>query len=172
MRALRHVPVFALAALVAAGLSLVGCEGATTRVDRRYATPERTVHTLLEAYGLDALSQDAIRGRMAARERFVLRDRAAYEGCFDDLRGSTGEGMAGWVLGALAAGRDDLRTEMAADRASVSPREGVRIVMRHVDGAWRIVLRDSVPREVQRGLAQVAARAEEQLRRRGPEGAR
>ena len=121
------------ASLIAAlSVAAAGCEGATTRVDRRFATPERTVHTLLEAYDLDGLSQDAIRGR-------------------------------------LAAGRDELRTEMTPVRATVSPREGVRIVMRSDAGAWRIVLRQSVPAEVQRGLATLAARAEEQARRRGQE---
>jgi len=155
--------------LAALSVAAAGCEGATTRVDRRFATPERTVHTLLEAYDLDSLSQDAIRGRLAARERFMLRDREAYEGCFADLNGAAAEGMAGWVLGALAAGRDELRTEMTPVRATVSPREGVRIVMRSDAGAWRIVLRQSVPAEVQRGLATLAARAEEQARRRGQE---
>jgi hypothetical protein len=147
---------------------VAGCEGATNRADPRFSTPERTIETLLSAYGLQELSQAEIRERFARRERFELRDRAAYQACFADLAGTAGEGFAGWVVGALAAGRDQLRVEIVGDRATVSPRDGVRIVLlRGRDGAYRILLRESVPEEVRRGLTMIAERAERRARRTG-----
>jgi|GEM_PF-4501536 hypothetical protein len=55
--------------------------------------------------------------------------------------------------------RRDLR------RARVSPRDGVEIALRQEDGAWRIVLRDSVPAEIRERIASVAAHADGRLRR-------
>jgi len=72
----------------------------------------------------------------------------------------SGSVTAGYVLGMLAAARDDLRFEISGDRAYVFPREGARVVMhKGSDGAFRIVLRDSVPENVRRGLLQVEENA-------------
>lgn len=156
-------------AVVSLGCLGGGCEGGLTRTDARFSTPERTVETLLASYQLDALTQDEVRARLAAHARFELVDRRSFEACFADLdAGATSEGLAGWVLGALAAGKDELRTTIAADSATVSPREGVRIVLRREDdGAWRIVLAESVPDDVRRGITAVTTAHDQRLRRQG-----
>jgi hypothetical protein len=146
----------------------VGCEGDLTRTDSQFATPERTVSTLLASHGLDALTQDEIRARMAAREHFSLEDGASFRACFIDAEDPVSEGLAGWVLGAIAAGRDDLRIEIFGERATVTPREGVRIVMlRQPDATWRITLRESVPEEIRRALSGVAQRHDRRARAKG-----
>ena len=112
--------------------------------------------------------RDAMRARIAERGSFQLRDAETWRLCFTDLERPGGEGMAGYVLGLLAAARDDLRYETAADRGYAIPREGIRVAMeRGDDGAYRIVLADSVPPEVQRGLLQIEENAQ---RRRTPSG--
>ncbi|AKF10480.1 hypothetical protein [Sandaracinus amylolyticus] len=148
-------------------LGMVACD-APRGVDARFSTPEHTIETLLASYGLEDATQEDIRARMAAHERFELRDRASFEACFADLPpGPVGEGLAGWVLGAIAAGRDELRVEIFGDRATVAPREGVRIAMRREDGAWRIVLDESVPSDVRRALDVVAERHDRRAREQG-----
>src|SRR5687768_9451832 len=97
--------------LTALAVVSLACEGGLTRADARFSTPEHTVETLLASYELDALTQDEVRARLAAHARFELADRRSFEACFADLdAGATSEGLAGWVLGALAAGKDELRT--------------------------------------------------------------
>lgn len=136
----------------------VGCDGGPRPVDVRFSTPERTVQTLFTAYGLERASQAEVRQRMIDGGRFSLRDPDSYRACFTDLSGPTEEGLAGFVLGALAAGKDELRTSVSGDRAVVSPREGVEIVLRRRDeeSPWRIVLRESVPDEVRARMNAVA----------------
>lgn len=143
---------------------LTACQG--READARFASPEATVETLLATYDLADVSQAEIRERMAAHRRFTLLDRDTYEACFADLgRGSSDEGMAGFVVGALAAGKDELVVDVDEGRATVSPRAGVEIVLREEDGAWRIVLARSVPAEVRERIASVAAHADGRLRR-------
>ena len=158
--------VFLLASMLPM-LAVLGCDGAVTHTDARFSTPEHTVDTLLRAYDLEDVSQDAIRDRMAHHGRFELADRDSYEECFADFLGTpSDEGYAGFVVGALAAGRDDARVTIVGERATVSPRDGVRIAMeRDDDGAWRIVLRDSVPLELRERLSAVAEHAEGRMRR-------
>lgn len=165
----RGLSIVARLALVGLGaVAAGGCEGATTSTDSRFATPERTVATLLASHGLEGVSQDEIRERMARHERFAVTDEASFRACFVDLDDPLAEGLAGWVLGALAAGRDELRTEIFAESATVAPREGVRIAMqRRPDGTWRIALRDSVPADVRRALASVAQRHDRRARAQG-----
>lgn len=149
-------------------VALAACD-APQGVDARWSTPEHTITTLLGSYGLEDATQDEIRARMSAYERFELRDRRTFERCFADLEpGPVGEGLAGWTFGAIAAGRDDLRVEIVGERATLAPREGVRIVMaRDDEGAWRIVLRDSVPPDVRRALGAVATRHDRRARAQG-----
>ena len=147
-------------------LSLFGCAEAVTRTDVRFSTPEHTVQTLLGAYGLEEVSQETIRARMAEGGGFTLQDRETWRACFTDFDQPGGEGMAGYVLGMLAAARDDLRYELAGDWAYVYPRDEVRVVMAHEGGAYRIVLARSVPEDVRRTLMQV----EDNARRRVPTG--
>lgn len=162
---------FVLVALCAC-LVLAACEGATRTVDARFSTPEHTALTLLGSYGLEHATQAEIREHMAQHDRFEMRDRRAYEACFADLRDgdAASEGLAGFVFGAIAAGRDDLRVQIAGDHATLTPRDGVEIVMRQGDdGAFRIVLAESVPTEVRTQLAAIAHHADERLRRGLPE---
>lgn len=157
----------ALLGLCALTVLLAGCGDDVQVTDPRFATPERTVATLLATHGLADESQESIRSRIAERGSFELRDAETWRLCFTDLERPGGEGMAGYVLGLLAAARDELRYETAANRGYVFPREGIRVVMdRGEDGAYRIVLAESVPEEVQRGLLQI----EENARRRIPPG--
>lgn len=153
-------------ALALAPLSLSACEGDTRTVDVRYSSPEHTVTTLFTAYGLESLSQDEVRQRMASNGHLELRDRETYLACFGDLETPADEGLAGFVLGALAAGKDELRTTITQDRATVSPRPGVEVVLRREDdGRWRIVLAESVPAEVRARMGIVAADYEHRQRR-------
>lgn len=149
-----------------AALLALAC-GEAREVDHRFDSPEATVATLLAAYDLDDVPQAEIRARMASRGRFTLRDRDGYEACFTDLGANPAdEGLAGFVVGALAAGKDELRVRREGERAIVSPREGVDIVMRRDDeGAYRIVLSRSVPSDVRARIASVAAHAEGRIGR-------
>jgi hypothetical protein len=150
--------------LLLASLLLSACH--ERPVDARFASPEATVETLLTAYDLADVPQDEVRARMAAHARFTLLDRETYEACFADLgAASLDEGLAGFVVGALAAGKDELEVEIDGELARVSPREGVAITLRNEDGAWHIVLRDSVPAEIRERIASVAAHADGRLRR-------
>ena len=158
----RALPILALS------LAALGC-GETTTPDSRFATPERTVATLLATHGLTDESQESIQSRIANRGAFELRDAETWRLCFTDFDRPGGEGMAGYVLGMLAAARDQLRYEMAGESAYVFPREGLRVVMRRgEDGAYRIVLHESVPEEIQRGLLQIEVNARERRTPTGP----
>ena len=154
-----------VSALVAMLLPLVGCEDVHT-TDSRFATPERTVATLFEAYGMSDLSQAEIQDRITERGAFELRDEATWRACFTDLDRAGGQGMAGYVLGVLGAAREELRYETAGQHAYVHVRD-MRVVMRRGDDlAYRIVLHNSVPEQVREGLMMV----EENARRRAPPG--
>lgn len=148
-------------------LGLLGCDGATRTADARFSTPEHTVRTLMSAYGLEDATQDQIRERMAHHDRFEMQSRATFRACFEDLGTSpAAEGAAGFVFGALAAGRDDTAVQLHGETASLSPRAGVEIVMhRGEDGAYRIVLAQSVPAEVRARMASLAQHADDRLRR-------
>lgn len=148
-------------------LTLVGCDGATRTTDARFSTPEHTVHTLLGSYGMGDATQEQIRERMAAQDRFEIQSRTTFRECFEDIgTGAANEGVAGFVFGAIAANRDDLSIELHGDRATLTPRAGLEIVMhRGDDGAYRIVLADSVPPEVRTRMASLAHHADERLRR-------
>lgn len=145
--------------------SLLGCDDLQT-TDSRFATPERTVATLFESYGMSDLSQAEIQARIAERGAFELRDQETWRACFVDIDRPGGQGMAGYVLGVLGAARDELRFELVADNAYVHVRD-MRIVMRRQeDLSYRIVLRDSVPEQVREGLMMV----EQNAHRRVPTG--
>lgn len=146
----RMVPV--LAALLAA----VGC-GEASSTDPRFATPERTVDTLLAAHGAGEASAADLTARVAAGGLSVV-DRELHARCFADLDQPGGEAMAGYVLGMIAAARDALRFETVGERGYVIPREGARVVMqRGADGAYRIVLAESVPEDVRRTVLELEA---------------
>jgi len=135
--------------------------------DPRFATPNATVRTLLHAYGLSGLSQQDIQKRMRDHRRFELLDELAYRACFEDFDSADDEGLAGFVVGAIAAGRDSLRVTIVQGTASVFPSPQARIVLHRHDDGWKISLRESVPGEVQRELRAITQRAAERARRLG-----
>lgn len=147
-------------ALLSASPVMSGCGTDLTETDARFSTPERTVTTLLGTYGLNDMPQEEIHARLAERGAFQLQDAVTWRACFADIERPGGEGMAGYVLGLLAAARDDIQYETVADRGYATPRPGVRVVMRRdTDGAYRIVLGESVPETVRRGLIEVEQNA-------------
>lgn len=141
--------------LLVATLALAAC-GPTSSADPRFATPERTVETMLAAHGAAGLSGAAIQARMASEGALPIVDREAYAACFVDRDEPGGEALAEYVFGMIAAAKDDLRYETIAERGAVIVRPGVRVAMRRGrDGAYRISLRESVPEDVRRRLGDV-----------------
>lgn len=138
--------------------------------DPRFATPEATVGTLLESYGVDRMSQDDIQESMRKRARFELRDEQAYRACFGDWNGPQDEGLAGFVFGTVAAGKDQLEVEREGDRARVYPdpeRRDRSVVLVEREGEWKISLRDSVPSSVREALTEEYRRMSDRNRRAG-----
>lgn len=153
-------------ALPLVALSLLAACSDTMTTDIRYSTPEHTVETLLDAYGLRGLSADEIR-TMRRERQLRLTDEPAYRACFARLDGLGDEALAGFVVGALAENRDDTRTQIAGETARISVGQRATIVMHLRDGAWRIDLDASVPVAIRAQLRDVARRAQEQQRRQG-----
>ena len=149
-----------VAALVASAVlgACFGCSG-TTPPDPRFATPAKTVETLLGAYGLDGVSQHEIQRRLRARQPFRLSDAAAYHACFTEFDGEASEAYAGFVVGALAAGREDIRVTIIDDVANVYPTPRVRVVMKRTETGWKIDLEQSVPAEIRAQFRDIARRA-------------
>ncbi len=142
-------------ALSLAALAAMMACGEASGTDPRFATPERTVDTLLAAHGAGEASASELTARVAAGGLPVV-DRELHARCFADLDQPGGEAMAGYVLGMIAAARDALRFETVGERGYVIPREGARVVMqRGADGAYRIVLAESVPEDVRRTVQQL-----------------
>jgi len=139
-------------------------------VDARFATPEATLQTLLASYGVQHMSQDEIQEHMRARGRFELRDEQTFRACFDDYSSAADEGLAGFVFGTVAAGKDDLRVNHAQGKAHVFPdpdRRERRVVLVEHDGEWKISLRDSVPPAIRRSLREEYQRLSDRVRREG-----
>ena len=150
---LRYAPrLMSRLAAIFSTVLVLAC-GDVTRTDPRLATPERTVATLLAAHGIEDAAPGELEERLIAEGGFAIVDRAAYEACFVDLHQPGGAGMAGYVLGLLAAARGELRYETIEHHGYVQVREGIRIVMRRgEDGAYRIVLAESVPEDIRRSI--------------------
>ncbi len=146
-----------LAVWLALGLS-TGCSSSAP--DPRFATPNKTVETLLGAYGLDGVSQEEIQRRLRARQPFRLHDPATFHACFTSFEGDVSEAYSGFVVGALAAGRDDIRVTIIDDVAHVFPTSRVRVVMKRTDAGWKIDLEQSVPAEIRTQFQDIARRAE------------
>lgn len=138
--------------------------------DPRFATPEATLHTLLSTYGVEGMSQQEIREVMRQRGRFRLRDEQTYRACFDDYEGPHHEGLAGFVFGTVAAGKDQLEVTNVQGKAHVFPNPDRRdrsVVLIERDGEWKISLRESVPSEVRKALLSEYQRVSERNRRAG-----
>lgn len=138
--------------------------------DPRYASPEATLDTLMASYGVKDMTQDEIQESMRKRARFELRDENAYRGCFADYRGPQDEGLAGFVFGTVAAGKDQLEIKHIQGKAHVYPdpeRLDRSVVLVETDGEWKISLRDSVPSSVRRALTEEYRRMSDLNRRAG-----
>jgi hypothetical protein len=172
-RTLRGAPAglgkaFAAAWLTLAFASAGACE---EPADPRYVTPQATIRTLFASYGVATASEATLRARLAAHESFALRDRLAYRGCFADFVRDEDEGAAGFVFGRLIAVKDHLVFRTAGDhatlRASADSPTIPTVHLRRRAGAFRIVLRESVPAEVRAQLRAVFRRQRERLSRQG-----
>lgn len=146
-----------LVVLLTLGLASA-CGGSGSHADLRYHTPQATVHTLLEAYGVLEVSQAEIDRRMEVGYRFHLSDPEARRLAFADWDEPADEGLAGYVFGNLVRAKDSLRISITEDVAHVrSANPDVRIrpvVLQEDEVGWRIVLEDSVPPAVARDLRQ------------------
>lgn len=123
--------------------------------DPRFESPEKTIHTLFSAYGIEDMSQDQIQARLRERGQFELRDQALFRLCFLDYSGPRDEGLAGFVFGMIAAGKDDLVVRTVDDRATVFPdpdRVDRSIVMLRREDEWKISLEHSVPAQIREAL--------------------
>lgn len=159
------VVVFALVLAALLGLSC-------TPTDSQFSTPAATIETLFSTYGIEKMSEQEVRARLQARERFVLRDAETHRRCFADWMGEQDQGLAGYVFGKLAAAKDHLRIEVDQQTASVRfDIEGAAnepVILDKVDGGWKIALKKSVPEAVRTQLYEVYRRARRQERRAVP----
>lgn len=150
--------------LVGALILAMACGGSAP--DPAFATPRATLMTLLRTHHLDKLPQQEIRKRMGRRDEGGLGpiDKQLMARCFEDFETNDplDHGLAGFVIGAVAAKRDDLRVRIQGDTAAVEVGGGAGIVLhRRGSEGWKISLRDSVPRayrERMEGLYEAAKR--------------
>lgn len=154
--------------LVVTPLVLSACQDAPR--DARFDTPEDTVATLLGSFGVDEQTQEEVQRHLRNRGRFDLQDEATYHACFLDFGGPASEGLAGYVFGVVAAGKDQLRFARVGEEVHVFPdpdsRE-LRVVMVDGEAGYRISLRQSVPAEVRRALIAEHERIDARNRRAG-----
>lgn len=144
---------------------LVACDGISA-VDERFSTPEHTLATLFDSYGLTGKTPDEVRA-MRREGRLRLRDALTYHACFVRFRDYLDEAMAGYVMGALTEDATDPRPQIVGNDARISIAGKTTVVMRKKDGAWRIDLDASVPPETRRRLEDVVRRAQKMTRRHG-----
>ncbi len=150
-----------LPALLLAITSLVACPESAEPLDVRFHTPQATIRTLFEVYGVAELSQAEVRARMLRYGRFHLNDPATLRACFADWDEDEDEALAGYVFGQLAPNKDDVHVTMTEDLATAVSRdeEGTRsrpVKLTREGGRWLIILAESVPRSAQRRLRSAA----------------
>ncbi|MCS6800191.1 MAG: hypothetical protein NZ898_16995 [Myxococcota bacterium] len=137
---------------------LVGLTGCGREPERRLASPEATLATLLDSYGLRDASEHEVRRRLQRRERFTLVDAETFRACFADHAGPVDEGAAGWLFGRLVARKDGWRLEPdGADVVHVTVEEPngrarLATLVRDRRGQWKLSLARSVPPEVRARL--------------------
>ncbi len=151
-------------------LALSAACGEEREPDSRFATPEATLRTLMVTYGIEDMSQEDIQQIMRDRGRFHLRDEQTYRACFDDYEGPHDEGLAGFVFGTVAAGKDQLQVTHVQGKAHVFPdpeRRDRSVVLVQRDGEWKISLRESVPSDVRAALLEAYRRVSDRNRRAG-----
>jgi hypothetical protein len=108
--------------------------------------PLETVKGILALH--DLLGKQPEERSAAARQRQV--DGVALRRFVDDWDRQdsfVGNLYVGFVVGALSRYQTRLRVEVKGKRAEVAA-GNVRVVMRLVDDAWRVVLESSVPEEI------------------------
>ena len=150
-------------------LVLSACTRDSTPVG--FESPNATINTLFRSYGVEKMTQEEARRRLAARERFELLDGELFRSCFADWQGEHDQALGGFVFGQLVAAKEDLAVTVDGDVAEVvvAPEQsGMEpLVLVKVDDAWKIDLRRSVPPRVRQSLYEVyrrARRAEQQVR--------
>lgn len=141
--------------ILTAIIVLTAC-GQEQRPDLRFGSPQATLQTLFDVYGVLEVSQAEIDRRMEIGYRFHLVDPATLRLCFADWNEPADEGLAGYVFGNLIVAKDELVATIRGDRAEMivqNPERRSRpVVFEREDGEWRILLEESVPRNVQREL--------------------
>jgi hypothetical protein len=146
---------------------LAGCKKEEA-VDPRFESVDATLATMMRAYGVEEMTQDEIQAHMRTQGRFELRDEATYQACFLDYRGPQDEGLAGFVFGMLAAGKDQLQVRTVDDRSTVFPTPGRvdrSVVLFGRNGEWTVSLEESVPGPIREALRGEYERSSNQRRR-------
>jgi len=128
-----------------------------------FESPAATIDSLFRAYGVQDVTQEEARRRLAARERFELRDQGLFKSCFSDWQGEHDHGLGGFVFGQLVAAKDELLISIDEDRAQVraasASSELQPIILVKEGETWKIDLRQSVPPRVRQSLYEVYRRA-------------
>ena len=145
---------FLAASLVLTGL--LGCDG-VHHVDSRYATPERTMATLLASYGLADKSLAEVQS-LRRTGRVHVRDVAARQSCFERFDTAEDEAMAGYVVAVLAEADGSARPTLTAGTARVAIGDSATIVLHDHEGSWRIDLPASVPVTTREAIHQAVMR--------------
>ena len=162
-----RLPRRLVAASILLAVSLGAC-GGDAEADPRRASPESTVELLMRLYGVDGMSQADIQQHMRTHGNFELSDQRTFDECFVDHDGPEDEGLAGYVFGVLAAGKDELRVVRVQGRAFVYPnpeRNDRYVVLVEEDEEWKVLLSESVPRDIQRRLREEYERIERRKQR-------
>ena len=132
-------------------------------MDSRFSTPKNTIETLFSTYGVEKMSEEEVRRRLEARQRFTMLDSALHRACFADWQSESDQGLAGFVFGRLVAAKDHLTTKIEGQKALVgttlkSAAEHP-VVLKRTKNGWRIVLQQSVPEAIKRQLYEVYRRS-------------
>lgn len=146
--------------LLAVG-TLAACEHGPA--DPAFASPRATAMTLLRAHHLDHMPEDEIRHRMKRtdEDRFGAVDQPLVARCFEDFDPDdpVDHGLVGFLVGVLAARRNELEVRIDGKRAVVSAGPAGRLVLHQGDEGWKISLEESVPRAYRERMESLYERA-------------
>lgn len=119
--------------------------------------------TLLRAHHLDRMPTEEIQRRMSRPDddRFGAVDEELVARCFEDFDPDdpVDHGLVGFLVGVLAARRDELTAHTAGDRATVAAGPVARVVLHRSRAGWKIVLDESVPRAYRERMQSLYDRA-------------
>ena len=148
-------------------LLLASCKGEPAPTG--FESPSATIDSLFRAYDVQDMTQVEARRRLAARERFELRDPELFRTCFSDWQGEHDQALGGFVFGQLVAAKDELEISiddgLAQVRVAPEGSEMQPIVLVKQQRAWKIDLRQSVPPRIRQSLYEVYRRARRAERR-------